>query len=59
MSMLPQTQMRGPDEPTEYEVAVKTLSPDELADWVRKWYLSNYVPEAVLLDMGLEHRWYK
>lgn len=61
MSTLPQAQMRGPDEPTEYDLALAQLgaSSPELDDWVRKWYLSKYVPEDVLVKMGLEYRWYK
>ena len=59
MSMLPQVQMRGPDDPTEYEVAAKTLSQVELVAWVRRWYLSRYVPEEVLADLGLEDRTFK
>ena len=61
MSMLPQAQLRGPNEPTEYDLAAKQFGLDspELKSWVRRNYLSKYVPEDVLLAMGLEHPWYK
>jgi hypothetical protein len=49
--------MRGPDEPTEYDLAAKALGPDELTAWIRKWYWTKYVPEDVLIKMGLAERY--
>ena len=55
MSMLPQTAMRGPDDPTEYDLAVKRLGPTgpAIEAWVRQWCWTRYVPEDVLKAMGL------
>ena len=49
--------MRGPNDPTEYEVAVKSLAPEALRRWVRSNYRTKYVPEDVLKTEGLEDRW--
>jgi hypothetical protein len=56
-----QAWMRGPNEPTAYELAVKQFGFDslKLKAWVRRWYLSKYVPEDILADMRLEHPWYR
>jgi hypothetical protein len=49
--------MRGPNDPTEYEVAIKSLAPEALRKWVRSNYRTKYVPEDVLKTEGLEDRW--
>ena len=54
---LPPAYMRGPNEPTEYDLAAKALGPDELTAWIRKWYWTKYVPEDVLIKMGLAERY--
>ena len=54
---LPLAYTRGPDEPTEYDLAAKALGPDELTAWIRKWYWTKYVPEDVLIKMGLAERY--
>jgi hypothetical protein len=51
--------MRGPDDPTEYDLAAATLPPADLDAWVRKWWRSRYVPEKVLARLGLDDPWYK
>ena len=48
---------RGPNDLTEYEVAVKSLVPKALRKWVRNHYRTKYVPEEVLKAEGLEDRW--
>lgn len=48
--------MRGPQEPTEFEVEVKRLglsvedrvSSIELRSWATRWYRTKYVPEDLL-----------
>ena len=52
------TWMRGPNEPTEYDLAVQQLGANstELAAWVRQWRWTKYVPEDVLMKMGLLER---
>ena len=59
MSMLPLAQMRGPNEPTEYDLALAKFGPGspELDAWIRKWYWTKYVPENVLIKMGLDERY--
>ena len=59
MSMLPLAQMRGPNEPTEYDLALAKFGPGspELDAWIRKWYWTKYVPENVLIKMGLAERY--
>ena len=55
MSTLPQDWMHGPDEPTEYDLALAKFGPgsSELKAWVRQWCWTRYVPEDVLKKMGL------
>ena len=57
----PEGWMRKPGEPTAYELAVKQYGPasPELKAWARQHYLSKYVPEDVLLAMGLEQVWWR
>lgn len=48
---------RGPNDPTDYEVAVKTLDAAALEAWILRWYRSRYVPEAELDRRGLKVYW--
>jgi hypothetical protein len=47
-------QERQAGDPTEYELAVASLSPEALKLWVRRNYLSRYVPEETLEALGLK-----
>jgi hypothetical protein len=47
------TPLRGPDEPTAYDLARASLGRAELDAWIRQWWLHRYVPEEVLGKMGL------
>jgi len=47
-------EMRGPDEPTAWDTASTTLSPEDLTLWVRKWHRLRYVPEDALGALGLK-----
>jgi len=47
--------MRAADEPTEYDVAAKTLEGNALTAWIRRWYMTRYVPEKVLEEMGIRY----
>ena len=47
------THERGPNDPTEYELASQSLCPRDLEAWVFKWWRTKYVPEDVLTRLGL------
>jgi len=49
--------MRGPDEPTEYEVVVAEAAPERVRAWVWSNYRSKYVPEEVLSAFGIRDPW--
>ena len=46
--------MRAAGEPTEYEKQEKQLSPQLLAEWVRRNYTRVYIPTEVLERLGLD-----
>ena len=54
---LEQKPLRGPDEPTEYELAAARLDDAALRAWVERNYRSKYVPEEVLRTYGLRDSW--
>jgi hypothetical protein len=48
---------RGPDDPTEYELAAARLSPKELRKWVRAHYRTRYIPDEALKAAGVDGNW--
>ena len=49
--------LRSPNDLTEYERQVATLTPQQLRNWVRRNVGSKYIPEEVLKSMGITSRW--